>query len=166
MPRVDGIEVLRRLKADPTTATLPVIMLTTTDDPREVDRCDLGCASYVTKPVEYDEVHRGRPPTRPVPHRSSPARQCVIGDVPMMTTEHATILVVEDDPGIAELESGRLMEAGYVVLRDGRRGDRPPSRRRVDLILLDYRLPGGVRPASTSTPHVQGRPASTCRSSW
>ena len=55
MPRLDGVETLRRLKADPVTDQLPVIMLTTTDDPREVRRCyELGCASYVTKPVEYD----------------------------------------------------------------------------------------------------------------
>jgi CheY-like chemotaxis protein len=55
MPRVDGVEVLRQLKDDPRLAQLPVIMLTTTDDPREVKRCyDLGCGSYVTKPVEYD----------------------------------------------------------------------------------------------------------------
>lgn len=55
MPRLDGIEVLRALKAAPQTARLPVIMLTTTDDPREVQRCyELGCSSYVTKPVEYD----------------------------------------------------------------------------------------------------------------
>ena len=55
MPRVGGEEVLRRLKADPRTDQLPVIVLTTTDDPREVQRCyELGCASYVTKPVEYD----------------------------------------------------------------------------------------------------------------
>lgn len=55
MPRVDGVEVLRRLKADANTRELPVIMLTTTDDPREVQRCyELGCSSYVTKPVEYD----------------------------------------------------------------------------------------------------------------
>jgi CheY-like chemotaxis protein len=55
MPRVGGEEVLRRLKADPRTDQLPVIVLTTTDDPREVRRCyDLGCSSYVTKPVEYD----------------------------------------------------------------------------------------------------------------
>jgi CheY-like chemotaxis protein len=54
MPRVDGVEVLRRLKADPRTDQIPVIILTTTDDPREVQRCyELGCASYVTKPVEY-----------------------------------------------------------------------------------------------------------------
>lgn len=56
MPRVDGVEVLRQLKADDRTDQLPVIMLTTTDDPREVKRCyDLGCGSYVTKPVAYDQ---------------------------------------------------------------------------------------------------------------
>ena len=55
MPRVDGIDVLRRLKADPRTAKIPTIMLTTTDDPREIERCyQLGCNVYVTKPVEYD----------------------------------------------------------------------------------------------------------------
>jgi CheY-like chemotaxis protein len=56
MPRMDGIEVLRRLKGDPKTATLPVVMLTTTDDPREIERCyQLGCNVYVTKPVEYEQ---------------------------------------------------------------------------------------------------------------
>jgi CheY-like chemotaxis protein len=55
MPRVDGFEVLRRLKADPVTASVPVIVLTTTDDPREIERCyELGCNVYITKPVEYD----------------------------------------------------------------------------------------------------------------
>ena len=56
MPRLDGVEVLRQLKADPKRDQIPVIMLTTTDDPREVQRCyELGCSSYVTKPVEYDK---------------------------------------------------------------------------------------------------------------
>lgn len=54
MPRLDGVEVLRQLKADPRTNTIPVIMLTTTDDPREIERCyQLGCSVYVAKPVEY-----------------------------------------------------------------------------------------------------------------
>ena len=54
MPRVDGIEVLRRLKGDARTNAIPIIMLTTTDDPREIERCyQLGCSVYVTKPVEY-----------------------------------------------------------------------------------------------------------------
>ena len=56
MPRLDGIETLRQLKADPKTAKIPVIMLTTTDDPREVERCyQFGCNVYITKPVEYDQ---------------------------------------------------------------------------------------------------------------
>ncbi len=56
MPRVDGVEVLRQLKQDPELRKIPVIMLTTTDDPREVERChSIGCASYIVKPVDYDK---------------------------------------------------------------------------------------------------------------
>ena len=56
MPKVDGIEVLRRLKADPELKRLTVIMLTTTDDAREVERChELGCSIYIQKPVDYEK---------------------------------------------------------------------------------------------------------------
>jgi len=56
MPKVDGVEVLRQLKADAELRKLPVLMLTTTDDPREVERCHaLGCSSYIVKPVDYDK---------------------------------------------------------------------------------------------------------------
>jgi len=55
MPRVDGIEVLRQMKADAELRKIPVIMITTTDDPREVEHChSLGCSCYITKPVDYD----------------------------------------------------------------------------------------------------------------
>jgi CheY-like chemotaxis protein len=56
MPRVDGIQVLEKIKADSELQKLPVIMLTTTDDPREVDIChQLGCNNYITKPLDYDK---------------------------------------------------------------------------------------------------------------
>ena len=56
MPKIDGVEVLRRLKQDPRLRKMPVIMLTTTDDPREVELChDLGCNSYIVKPVDYEK---------------------------------------------------------------------------------------------------------------
>jgi CheY-like chemotaxis protein len=56
MPRMDGVEVLRHLKSDSRAYQLPVIVLTTTDDPREVKRCyELGCSSYVMKPIEYEQ---------------------------------------------------------------------------------------------------------------
>lgn len=56
MPQVDGVEVLRQLKGDAELRKIPVIMLTTTDDPREVERCHtIGCASYIVKPVDYEK---------------------------------------------------------------------------------------------------------------
>jgi len=55
MPRLDGIAVLKRLKAEPATRGIPVVMLTTTDDPREVAACyRLGCNLYITKPVGFE----------------------------------------------------------------------------------------------------------------
>jgi CheY-like chemotaxis protein len=48
-----GVEVLRQIKADPKTCKTPVIMLSTTDDPREISLCyALGCSVYITKPVD------------------------------------------------------------------------------------------------------------------
>ena len=53
MPRMDGVEVLRRIKGDLHLKTIPVVILTTTDDPREIEACyRLGCSFYITKPVD------------------------------------------------------------------------------------------------------------------
>jgi len=52
MPRLDGFEVLTQLKADPHLRTIPVIMVTSTDSQREINRAyELGASSYVVKPV-------------------------------------------------------------------------------------------------------------------
>lgn len=54
MPEMDGIEVLKRIKADEELKEIPVVMLTTTDDPREVEACyRMGCNIYITKPVDF-----------------------------------------------------------------------------------------------------------------
>lgn len=54
LPLLDGYQVLGRMKADQDTKHIPVIILTTTDDAREVTRCyELGCNVYITKPVDY-----------------------------------------------------------------------------------------------------------------
>ncbi len=54
MPLMDGVEVLKRIKQSQAIRTIPVIMLTTTDDPREVEQCyELGCNIYITKPVDF-----------------------------------------------------------------------------------------------------------------
>jgi len=54
MPVMDGIEVLKRMKSDNELKDIPVIMLTTTDDPREVEVCyKIGCNIYISKPVDF-----------------------------------------------------------------------------------------------------------------
>ena len=56
LPVLDGYQVLRRMKGDERTKCIPVVVLTTTDDAREVARCyELGCNVYVTKPVDYEQ---------------------------------------------------------------------------------------------------------------
>jgi CheY-like chemotaxis protein len=55
MPVMDGYQVLKIMKEDERTKRIPVVILTTTDDPREVTSCyELGCNIYITKPVDYD----------------------------------------------------------------------------------------------------------------
>jgi CheY-like chemotaxis protein len=54
LPRVDGMTVLRRIKGEAATRAIPVIILSTADDPREVAACyRQGCNFYITKPVEF-----------------------------------------------------------------------------------------------------------------
>ena len=55
LPVVDGYQVLQRLKEEERTRRMPIVILTTTENPQEISRCyDLGCNVYVSKPVEYD----------------------------------------------------------------------------------------------------------------
>ncbi|MBN2764816.1 MAG: response regulator [Paludibacteraceae bacterium] len=54
MPRMDGLETLKRIKQHPELKDFPVIMLTTTDDQHEIDKCyQLGCNVYITKPINF-----------------------------------------------------------------------------------------------------------------
>ena len=57
MPKMDGVEVLKRIKSDKELKEIPVMMLTTTDDPREVEGCyQLGCNLYITKPIDFTKL--------------------------------------------------------------------------------------------------------------
>jgi CheY-like chemotaxis protein len=54
LPDMSGADILKRIKADERFRRTPVIVLTTTDDKAEIDRCyDLGCNVYITKPLIY-----------------------------------------------------------------------------------------------------------------
>ena len=55
LPDMTGIDILARIKANENTRRSPVIVLTTTDDQREIQRCyDLGANVYITKPLNYE----------------------------------------------------------------------------------------------------------------
>jgi two-component system response regulator len=56
LPKLDGMEVLRRLKEDPSTRAIPVVMLTSSKEDRDLEKAyRLGVNSYVVKPVEFDK---------------------------------------------------------------------------------------------------------------
>lgn len=59
LPKVDGMEVLRRVKSDERSKTIPVVVLTSSKEDRDVaESYQLGVNSYISKPVEFDEFAR------------------------------------------------------------------------------------------------------------
>src|ERR1700722_19205623 len=56
LPKISGLEVLQRIRSDPSTRTLPVVVLTSSDEERDiVESYSLGANSYIRKPVDFDE---------------------------------------------------------------------------------------------------------------
>ncbi len=56
LPKVDGLEVLRQIKSDPRARTIPVVMLTTSHEERDiVESYQLGVNSYIVKPVDFEQ---------------------------------------------------------------------------------------------------------------
>jgi len=55
LPKIDGLEVLKRIKGDPRTRTIPVVVLTSSKEQRDiVESYQLGVNSYIVKPVNFD----------------------------------------------------------------------------------------------------------------
>lgn len=55
LPDMSGLDILEKIKTNEHTRRLPVVVLTTTDDEREIQKCyDLGANVYITKPVDYE----------------------------------------------------------------------------------------------------------------
>ncbi len=60
LPKIDGLEVLRRLRADKRTQLLPVVILTSSTEDRDViDSYKLGANSYIRKPVDFNQFREG-----------------------------------------------------------------------------------------------------------
>lgn len=59
MPKVDGIEVLKQIRNEPKTKTMPVVVLTTSNEERDrVEAYNLGVNSYIVKPVDFEQFSK------------------------------------------------------------------------------------------------------------
>jgi signal transduction histidine kinase/DNA-binding response OmpR family regulator/putative methionine-R-sulfoxide reductase with GAF domain len=122
MPGIDGWSVLSALKADPTVADIPVIMLTIVDE-RNLGYT-LGASDYLMKPIDRDRLLR----------------------VLRRYQTHAgvfRVLVVDDDAGLRTIMRSALERAGWSVTEaeNGRVALDATTRERPDLILLDLGMP-------------------------
>src|SRR5262245_43629596 len=59
LPKIDGIEVLRRIRTDDRARSVPVVVLTSSQEEKDISECyRLGVNSYVVKPVEFDKFYK------------------------------------------------------------------------------------------------------------
>jgi PAS domain S-box-containing protein len=126
MPKVDGWDLLTRLKADPVTANIPVVIVSIVDERGK--GFALGAAEYLVKPVHKEELVQA-------------VRRAVSGLRPDRCP--ATVLVVDDDPIALELMGAILEPEGFAVLKapHGTQGLQLARDRRPDLIVLDLLMP-------------------------
>jgi PAS domain S-box-containing protein len=121
MPSVDGWEGLRRLKADPDLASIPVVMLTMIDDRRM--GFALGASDYLIKPVDREQLART-------------LRRFHNGG-------RRTVLVVDDDENCRDIAQRSLSSDAWTVLTaEDCETARTMLAQRPDLMLLDLLLPG------------------------
>jgi signal transduction histidine kinase/CheY-like chemotaxis protein len=122
MPGMDGWTVLRSLKADPLTASIPVVMVSMLDD-RDIGHA-LGAADYLTKPFDREKLVQA---LRRFRQGSSPR----------------PVLVVEDDPATREVVRRALERDGWIVFEadNGRSALESLKRAAPDLIVLDLMMP-------------------------
>jgi two-component system, chemotaxis family, response regulator Rcp1 len=161
LPKMDGREVLARVRRDDLLRTIPVVILTTSDDENDITKCyELQANCYVKKPIEFDEfgslvqsLHEfWLTKVKLPPQTHSPTRSVGSGTLSSKKGVSVKVLLVEDNAGDVRLmqEAFRGLDASIELHvasdgieamaflgREGAYGDAP----RPDLILLDLNLP-------------------------
>ena len=152
MPKVNGFEVLAQLNQDPVLAKIPVIIISNSGQPVEIDKAlSLGAKDYLVK-AEFDPQEVIEKIKKQLSSPASP--QSVVqsansdGTSPKINADINpslfTILLVEDDNFLRDLISQKIKKEGFNVIEaiDGEDGVKKTSEHKPHLILLDLILPG------------------------
>ncbi|MFZ5814378.1 MAG: response regulator [Bacillota bacterium] len=128
MPGMHGLEVTRRLKEDPTTRNIPVVVISAYTSGREPELVALGVAGVIAKPIDEAKLLT--------------TIRAVLGAVEGEKLQ-PTILVVDDDPDVRRILGVMLERAGYTVrsASDGQEAFRMIMDERPDLLILDLMMP-------------------------
>jgi PAS domain S-box-containing protein len=142
MPDVDGFTLARRIKRDRHLSTLPIVMLTSMGDPRDIARCRrIGVDAYLTKPVKHSDLLDALVTVFGVSTRhqpaSTPARR--------VTPSALEVLVAEDNVVNRKLVTRLLQQHGHRVtaVENGSAAVRAVRRgkTRFDVVLMDLQMP-------------------------
>jgi signal transduction histidine kinase/CheY-like chemotaxis protein len=145
MPGLDGWEVLRRLKAEPATRGIPVIITTAIDD--KLMALNLGADDFLLKPIKGDDLSHAV-------GRLSVTRGC----------EPRTLAIIDDDPDVREILHDLLVDEGYRVQlhESGAQFLASVTEAPPDAVVLDLMMPEidgfGVLDALRSNPATVGLP--------
>jgi CheY-like chemotaxis protein len=124
LPGIDGWDVLARLKADPATAAIPVVVVSMLDEPGR--GYALGAAEYLVKPVAKEQLLAALHRVAAIPERPQ------------------TVVAIDDDPRAIELVRATLEPEGWTVLgaATGQEGLTLIRERKPSAVLLDLLMPG------------------------
>jgi signal transduction histidine kinase/DNA-binding response OmpR family regulator len=145
MPGIDGFELIRRLRAQSSSAPPPIMMLSSVGMGVTSAQCaELGIPTYLIKPVSsstlFDAIGRSLPRAPDAPREEAPARDIPSGSL--------RVLLVEDDPNNRTVVSNILKRHGHssVIARDGLEAVEQFSKCDFDIILMDVQMPnlGGM----------------------
>jgi two-component system sensor histidine kinase/response regulator len=147
MPKMDGVETLKAIKADPEIKDVAIIMLTSIGVRGDVARLEAaGCAGYLLKPVKQSQLFDTiiTVLTRKVATNShKPARIVTRHTVAEQRRRRTHILLAEDNPMNQKLAVALLKKAGYSVeaVCNGKLAVEALKRKSYDLILMDVQMP-------------------------
>jgi len=155
LSKVNGVEVLRRLRSDLRTSSIPVIVLTSSTDEKDLlESSQLGIHGYLLKPLDFsqfrDTVDRlamswliaDLPPSN---HRlASKGESVSVQKIPAETPIRA--LLVEDDPADAELCAAEMVKAGFApsieIVQTREQFTAQVRTKTFDIVIADYHIPG------------------------